>query len=510
MKQDPLTEIIARGEGASIEFKQSFSPDLGKELCAFANSSGGKILLGITDNGEILGVDDSNRLKSRIQDTARSADPSITIDIEQIESVICIVVPPQKRKPYSFRGKFYLREGANTQQMSRDEIRDFFDREGLLHFDESVCRNFSLDEDLDEVNWSLFRDRAKIPSGMEPVIALRNLRLISEDSRMKNAGAWLLAKDIRKFRISGDISCGLFMGTSKTHILDRRDFHGDICSMINDTVAWILSKINVEYIIKEVQREERPELPGQAIREAVVNAFAHRNYRSTANIQVYLFADRLEIVSPGGLPAGMTESDMGSSSVPRNSLLFGLLHRMDAVEHIGSGIRRIRDLCHEHGVAEPVIRTSDNWVTVTFLRSGRENKTQTTLVTPESGTKIDQSGTKIDQSGTKIDQNGTKIDQNGTKIDQSGTKIDQSGTKIDLSQDQVETLLKCKNEKNAEDLMQAVGRSNRSKFQGKVLRPLIKAGLLEMTIPDKPRSGNQKYRLTEDGEALLHNLQPID
>ncbi|MXW18932.1 MAG: hypothetical protein F4123_00175 [Gemmatimonadetes bacterium] len=113
---------------------------------------------------------------------------------------------------------------------------------------------------------------------------------------------------------------------------------------------------------------ERPELPLDAIREAVVNAVAHRDYRSTANVQVCLYHDRLEIVSPGGLPAGMTEAELGLKSVPRNPLLFGVLHRMDAVEHIGSGIRRIRDLCREWGVPAPVIDVSEHWVTVGFRR----------------------------------------------------------------------------------------------------------------------------------------------
>lgn len=261
-----------------------------------------------------------------------------------------------------------MREGANSQQMSRDEIRDFFYNEGLIRFDETRCEKFSMANDLDEENWKLFRQRARIPEGMEPKIALRNLHLLAEDDRMTHAGAWLLAKDIRKFHISGDVSCALFMGTDKVRILDRRDFHSDICSMINETVAWILSKINVEYVIKRVRREERPELPEEALREAVVNAFAHRDYRSTANIQIYVFKDRVEIVSPGGLPAGMTEANLGTRSIPRNPLLFGLLHRMEMVEKIGSGIRRIRDLCAQHRVPEPAIEVSDSWVTVTFQR----------------------------------------------------------------------------------------------------------------------------------------------
>ena len=344
-----------------------------------------------------------------------------------------------------------------SQQMLREEIREFFYAEGLIHFDETPCRKFSLESDLDNENWVLFRQRAKIPENMEPEIALRNLHLTGEDGHMTQAGAWLLAQDIRKFQISADLACGLFMGTTKTRILDRRGFHSDVYSMIDDAVAWILSKINIEYIIKKVKREERPELPEDAIREAVVNAVAHRNYRSTASVHVYLFKDRLEIVSPGGLPAGMTEAELGIKSVPRNPLLFSMLHRMEAVENIGSGIRRIRDLCREHGVAEPVIDVSEHWVTTTFFRPTEQVE-------------------------------------------------DQVGTKSGLSQDQVEILRKSLSEQPITELMVLAKRTNRTKFRDQVLRPLLEVGLLEMTIPDKPRSSKQKYRLTTKGRDLLAEL----
>ncbi len=509
--QDKLAEIIALGESTTIEFKRSVTSDLGREICAFANSSGGKILLGVSDNGDIVGISDSNRLKSQIQNIARSADPSISIEIERLEPVYCIKIPPQRGKPFSFRGKFYSREGPNSQQMSRDEVRRFFDKEGLIHFDEDICRKFSLDTDLDEKNWDLFRTRANIPAEMAPETALRNLNLINEDSQVTNAGAWLLAKDIRKCNISADISCGLFMGTDKVQILDRRDFHGDIYSMINETMAWILSKINVELIIKQLKREERPELPEEAIREAVVNAFAHRNYRSTANIQIYLFSDRLEIVSPGGLPAGMTEADLGVKSVPRNPLLFNLLYRMNAVEHIGSGIRRIRDLCHRHGVVEPVIKVSENWVTTTFLRSKKPDWNPDNWAPEDFATTMPSEKTLKNQIGAVSEQDSPQVGtKSGLSRDQVGTKSgpsrDQVGTKSGLSRDQVELIRKCENEKPAEELMQAIGRSNRSKFREKILRPLMKAGLLEMTIPDKPRSRHQRYRLTDEGKDLLESL----
>ena len=368
MTRDAITELLARGEGALVECERSLTRDIGRELCAFANASGGTVLLGVSDAGEIVGVPDHNRLKSRVLSTARSADPPIDVEVESVGEILCVVVPPQKRKPYSFGGRFFMRDGASSQQMSNAEVEDLFYAAGRLHFDRKPCLDFSIDNDLDDDTWARFSGRAKIPESMDRMVALRNLGLLDGEDRMTHAGAWLLARDIRRFTTTAHVSCALFMGTEKVRILDRRDFHGDIPTMIDDTVAWILTKINVEFIIKHVRREERPKVPEEALREAVANAAAHRDYRSTANVQIYVFKDRIEVLSPGGLPAGMTEPDLGVKSMPRNPLLFGMLYRMNVVEDIGSGIKRIRELCREHGVAEPIIDVSEHWVTVTFPR----------------------------------------------------------------------------------------------------------------------------------------------
>jgi len=470
MKKTALMDLIALGEGFTTEFKRAGTSNLGREICAFANATGGVILIGVTDKGDVLGVDDHNRLKSEVQAIARSAEPPIAVDVESVGKVLCVTVPEQHSKPYAFGGKFFMREGASSQQMSRREIREFFFKEGLIRFDETPCGRFSLSEDLTDEVWKHFRLRAKIPADMDALTALSNLHLI-RDNHMTHAGAWLLAKDIRKFTISADVACALFLGTDKVRILDRRGFSSDIYSMIDEVVAYILSKINVEYIIKHVKREERPELPEEALREAVVNALAHRDYRSTANVQVYIFKDRVEIVSPGGLPAGMTEADLGVKSIPRNPLLFGILHRMEAVEHIGSGIRRIRGLCREYGIAEPRIEVSEHWFSVCFPRPAGEQ---------EKG-----------------------LD---TGIPEVGKTLDLVGTKSGPSRDQVEIMQKCMVNSAIRDLMAVVGRSNRTKFRDQVLTPLLEAGLVEMTIPDKPRSSKQRYRLTANGRALLEQL----
>ena len=121
-----LHNLIPLGEGFTVEFKKSGTTNIGRELCAFANATGGTILIGVTDIGEISGVADHNKLKSMVQSIARSIEPPLIVDIESVEGVLVVSVPVQNSKPYSFAGKFYLREGASSQQLGRDEIRKFF------------------------------------------------------------------------------------------------------------------------------------------------------------------------------------------------------------------------------------------------------------------------------------------------------------------------------------------------------------------------------------------------
>jgi ATP-dependent DNA helicase RecG len=118
----------------------------------------------------------------------------------------------------------------------------------------------------------------------------------------------------------------------------------------------------------------------------LINAIAHRDYRNPANIQIYIFYDRVEIHNPGGLVAGLKVADLGRRSAPRNPLLFGTLYRMDLVENVGSGLKRIKDVVQEYGLDAPVIEADEHWFTVTFNRKtegkgvekGTEKKAQKT------------------------------------------------------------------------------------------------------------------------------------
>ncbi len=138
MEKKNLDFILKEGEGFGIEFKENFDPkNLSKEIVAFSNASGGKVLVGVSDEGEVKGIKVTNKLKSQIQDLVNNCDPKIKIDIEEVENVLVINVFEGDNKPYSCSQGFYLRQGPNSQKMKRDEIVEFIISEGKIRFDET-------------------------------------------------------------------------------------------------------------------------------------------------------------------------------------------------------------------------------------------------------------------------------------------------------------------------------------------------------------------------------------
>jgi len=144
-----IDKLLELGEGQYIEFKESFDKSIQKEIVAFANASGGTIYLGISDTGILKGIGINNKLKSQIQDIAHNCDPSILIDLTEMDSLLVIEIPEGKNKPYSCSTGFYMRMGANSQKMTRNEILSLAIKSGKVRFDEQICSNFDW-KDFDE------------------------------------------------------------------------------------------------------------------------------------------------------------------------------------------------------------------------------------------------------------------------------------------------------------------------------------------------------------------------
>jgi ATP-dependent DNA helicase RecG len=369
MNNKELDFLIQEGEGFNLEFKESYNSNIAKEICAMANANGGKVLIGVTDDGKMKPATLSNKLKSEIQDLVRKFDPSFSVEVSEFEGVIIIDVPEGKKKPYSTGGKFYMRQGACSQQLSRDEIRDLFMDEGLIRFDEKINKKFDLDKDFNDEAYDSFLKKIGIETKLTRDEVLRNLELLDEENKIKNAGVLMFCRKASKFISSATITCALFQGKTKTKVIDSKEFDANLYTNYLEAFNYLKSKINTEYIIRGGgPRKEVLELPEEALREALLNAIAHRDYFSIGNIQISIFSDRVEIDNPGSLIGNIKVEDLYKKSFPRNNLLFGLMHRMELVEKIGSGLMRMNEMMEEYLLPHPLLDVSDVRFSITFER----------------------------------------------------------------------------------------------------------------------------------------------
>ena len=361
--------LLKQGEGLKLEFKENFdSKNLGKEIVAFANTEGGRIFIGVDDHGKVKGVQITNKLKSEIQDLARNCDPSIHIKIDTIDNILIVNVDEGINKPYRCSAGFFLRQGSNSQKLSTDEIRGFFNIEGKILFDEGVNQEFSFENGFNKSKFEEFVKKAKLSRTISDEDILKNLGVLTEDKKFKNAGVLFFCDNIEKFFRHAIITCVLYKGTDKYKIIDRKDFTEDTISNYNGAMTFLMRNLRLEYKIKAGPREEILEIPEDALREAIVNAMAHRDYNERgANIQIDIYDNRVEISNPGGLVPAIKKEEFGKKSISRNPLLFSLFKSADLVEKVGSGIGRMREAMQKVKLPAPKFEFT-SFFTVTLQR----------------------------------------------------------------------------------------------------------------------------------------------
>ena len=371
--------ILDEGEGYLIEFKESVSDSLAREMVAFANSSGGRIFVGISDEGEIKGVKITNRVKSQVYDIARKCDPSVDIALKEYANVLSIETREGTDKPYSCKDGFFIRVGSSSQKLKRDEIINYFTHEGKIRFDEQFCMDFQYPDDFSQERFHSYLQQCGITSNLPDERILTNLGVAQRQAGrllMKNAGVLLFAMEPTRFYFHAIITCVRFRGKTKTHIIDRKDFDEDIITNVDSAMKWMKTYIPLRYEItgKKLQRDEIPELPYDALREALLNSVIHRDYFEKGAVSmVEFYDDRVHIHNPGGLVRGIRPEEFGMTSISRNPFLQGLFHRANLVERIGSGIGRMRDEMKVHGLEEPEFDWN-GFFRITFRRREKEDQ----------------------------------------------------------------------------------------------------------------------------------------
>lgn len=374
-----IKSIIASGEGYNAEFKVSIPSkikEITEEVCAFANASGGVVLIGVDDANTIKGITIDNAKRSAIQNSINEISPVLKCDFNIVEvdgkDIAVIEVPSGQNKPYVLSGAIYVRQGPNSQKLTTvEEMRDFFQQADKIYFDDAICKEANIENDIAKENINTFRFAAGLVNATSDEQLFTNLKLVTNDDQLKNGTVLFFGSNPEKFFEKAVIRCVAFDGTDKRYIVDDKLMTGTLYQQYQKSMIWLKSKLNVRYDIEGEggkPRKELWEIPETAFKETIINSLAHRDYYDKgARITIEVFDDRVEISNPGGLVSAVPRSEFGKRSASRNPLIFGLFERMRLVEQIGSGITRIRDVMNDEGLTPPEFNI-DGMFTVTLRR----------------------------------------------------------------------------------------------------------------------------------------------
>ena len=309
--------------------------------------------------------------------------------------------------------------------------------------------------------------------GTSPEKLLTHLDLIDDDGRVKNAAILLFGKKPQKYFITSEVKCIQFFGNKVEKPLPAYQIYkGDVFELVDQATSFVMSRLNNWTGTRggdSASVPTRPELPMEAVQEAIVNAVCHRDYRSNGSVQVMLFRNRLEIWNPGVLPFGLTIAKLyeDHKSIPANPLLAEPMYYKGYIEKAGTGTGDIVEKCRSYGLPMPQYQQDEDFRVVLY-RPEIEESVPKPLQGPQSGP----------QSGT-----------------QSGTQSKQSIMILEF----------CREPKQVGEIREKLGYTNRTKFRQRYMVPLLSEGLLEMTIPGKPTSSQQKYKTTVKGLQVIES-----
>ena len=379
---------IFSGESKNIEYKVTL-PDKSekymKTIVAFANTQGGKLIVGVDDKThEIVGVETEilfqlmDGIANAISD---SCMPQIIPDIEPQtidgKTVIIVSVEAGKNRPYYLKSKgkengTYIRVAGTSRQAFPEKIRELEMEGARISWDELTCVGYPVSENVTEKlcrEIKSFREKAGMTEHSVKKEQLINWKILKQnEGKLLATNAYaLLTSDYFPF---SKTQCAVFKGTDRAVFLDKREFIGPIYTQIESAVDFVLRNIRLGATIDGLVRKEKYELPPEAIREMIINAHCHRNLLDESCIQVAIYDNRLEVTSPGGLYNGLTyEEVMNGHSKIRNKAIANIFSQMGLVEAWGSGVKRILNAAKGYGLPEPKFQEFDNMFRVELFRN---------------------------------------------------------------------------------------------------------------------------------------------
>lgn len=380
MNELELKKRIEKGEDFHTEFKETLGDKekIIKEIVGFANTDGGQLIFGIADNGGIPGIENVDEFMRIIDDLAyQRCEPPVTVVQETMKisdkTILIANIPKGAQRPYrTSGGQYYVRSANRCRQASREELLRLFQAGESIYFDETIVHRANF-IDLDLVSFDEFlRTYMNIkPPESELSNYLKNLHLIDENNTPTTCGILFFGKKPQFFFQSSRVICAYIKGKDlEIPPFNKKDIVGRIPTILENTESFIDLYLREEHVIKGFEPEIRREIPLAAIREAVVNAIAHKDYTLGAPIRVIIYEDRVEVRTPGKLPNSVTIESIkiGGSHILRNPTIYNLLYKMGMVTDLGSGVRRVIALVRNNSGKEVLLQETDNEFILTLPR----------------------------------------------------------------------------------------------------------------------------------------------
>lgn len=477
MTIEDIKELIKNDETRYIELKKSTGElkDAMHSVCAMLNSGGGVVIIGITPSSlKITGQKVTDKTRQEIAIEIRKLEPFVNmavdyIDVPDTDGNQLIVINADKSifrdAPYVFDGKPYYKLESTTmlmpQFMYEEKLRE---RDAdKFRWDSQVADEYGI-ADLDEkrirevVYLGVRNGRINASANDDPIESLLGKLKLLKNGKPTNAAAILFAKDLQ-YLPQMELRMACFKGVDKNVFIDNKCETGNFFDLLDAGVSFCFRNLKISGEIVGLHRNEKLEIPIEALREAIINALCHRQYEHTnGSVSLGIYDDRIEIVNPGKFPPQISAENikLPHESYPYNKSIAQVLYLTTFLERWGSGVGRMIDSCKKQNVPEPEWAAANGTVSIIFRRSQQ--------LTSYSNGSI-------------------------TNLTSQVKKLIISIGNQSLTRKQV---------------MLQVKLASSSNIMESYLKPAIEQGYVTMLYPDKPRHPQQKYMLTEKGLSVLN------
>ena len=347
-------------ESETVELKAIVVEDIKKEIIAFANCEGGKLYIGVQDDGTVSGLDDPDDVSLQVSNMVRDAikpDLTMFLHYETLtvdgKKIVAVDIQQGTERPYYIAKKglrpegVYVRQGYSSVPATNTAIRHMIKETDGDHFEEmrSLEQNLTFEKAKKE-----FADR-NVKFGQAQ---MKTLGIMTQDGVYTNLGLLLSDQCVHT------IKAAVFEGTKQSEFQDRKEFTGSLFQQMDDVYDFIDFRNQTHSSFEKLRRIDRRDYPEVAVREALLNLLVHREYSFRASTFISIYTDRIEFTSIGGLVSGVTLKDVTMGiSVCRNVKLANVFYRLELIEAYGTGILKIMDAYEGTGMT-PKIETSDN------------------------------------------------------------------------------------------------------------------------------------------------------